>query len=91
MPIPVGASDDLPETSDSLDTYDPDWIENEHLLELIVRLPEDERQLIGLRFFDNQSPVEIAEIIDRPVNEVTRRISNAVARLRRWWEWEQEE
>jgi RNA polymerase sigma-70 factor (ECF subfamily) len=60
------------------------WAENEHLLNLIARLPERERVLIGLRFFDGHSIAEIATISARPVGTVTKTLSRAIARLRAW-------
>jgi len=89
MPIPVGPGNRLSD-SDRFHSYDDEWIENEHLLGLLARLPAEERRLIGLRFFDNHSLSEIANVVDRPVEQVTRQIANAVARLKYWWEWEQE-
>jgi len=59
-----------------------DWIEKERLLNLISRLPDHERVLIGLRFFDGQSVAEIAQITARPVGTVTKQLSRAIARLR---------
>jgi RNA polymerase sigma-70 factor, ECF subfamily len=59
-----------------------DWIEKEHLLELVDRLPERERVLIGLRFFDGHRVAEIAEITARPVGTVTKQLSRAISRLR---------
>jgi RNA polymerase sigma-70 factor, ECF subfamily len=59
-----------------------DWIEKDHLLKLVDRLPERERVLIGLRFFDGHSAKEIAEITARPVGTVTKQLSRAISRLR---------
>ena len=60
------------------------WIENEHLLTLVARLPERERVLIGLRYFDGHSMADIAEITARSVGTVTKQLSRAIARLRSW-------
>jgi RNA polymerase sigma-70 factor (ECF subfamily) len=59
-----------------------DWIEKEQLLKLISLLPDRERVLIGLRFFDGHSVAEIAQITARPVGTVTKQLSRAIARLR---------
>lgn len=64
------------------------WVEHEHLLRLVDRLPADERWLIGLRYFDNLSHSEIAEISGRPLGSVTKQLSRAIARLRGWYEQE---
>lgn len=64
------------------------WIENEHLLSLVARLPENERVLVGLRYFDGHSMAEIAEISGRPIGTVTKQLSRSIARLRDWWDKE---
>ncbi len=71
--------------------HDPNietWMENEHLLNLVARLPEHERVLIGHRYFDGHSMAEIAAITARPLGTVTKQLSRASARLRTWWEKE---
>jgi RNA polymerase sigma-70 factor (ECF subfamily) len=62
------------------------WVEHEHLLTLIARLPQHERVLVGLRYFDDQSMAQIADISGRPLGTVTKQLSRAVARLRTWYE-----
>lgn len=64
------------------------WIENEQLLDFVARLPEHERLLIGLRYFDGHSMAELAEITGRPLGTVTKQLSRAIARLRCWWDKE---
>ncbi|MFV2069552.1 MAG: RNA polymerase sigma factor [Pirellulales bacterium] len=64
------------------------WIENEHLLSLVARLPDHERVLIGHRYFDGHSMTEIAAITGRPIGTVTKQLSRAVSRLRSWWDRE---
>jgi RNA polymerase sigma-70 factor, ECF subfamily len=64
------------------------WIEHEHLLSLVARLPDHERVLIGQRYFDGQSVAEIAAITSRPIGTVTKQLSRAIARLRSWWDEE---
>ncbi len=81
--LAVKVSLDSTETESTTDEVDA-WIENEHLLELVARLPEQERVLIGLRFFDEHSFQEIARITDRPLGTVTKQTSRAIARLRSW-------
>jgi RNA polymerase sigma-70 factor (ECF subfamily) len=66
------------------DTNCQAWIENEHLLGLVARLPDHERVLVGLRYFDGQSMAEIAAISARPIGTVTKQLSRAIARLRSW-------
>lgn len=58
------------------------WVEHEHLLRLVDRLPADERWLIALRYFEGRSHNEIADISGRPLGSVTKQLSRALARLR---------
>ena len=64
------------------------WMDNEHLLSLVARLPDHERVLIGHRYFDGHSMDQIAQITGRPIGTVTKQLSRAIARLRSWWEKE---
>ena len=61
------------------------WIDHDVLLRLVSRLPDRERVLVGLRYFDGHSMAEIAEIAGRPVGTVTKQLSRAIARLRAAW------
>lgn len=60
------------------------WIDHEHLLQAIARLPEREQLLIGLRYFDGHSMAEIAQILNRPIGSVTKQLSRAIGRLQGW-------
>ncbi len=62
----------------------PSWEAHEHLLNHVARLPDHERILIGLRYFDGHSIAEMAESTGRPVGTVTKQLSRATARLRGW-------
>ena len=62
------------------------WIDFEHLRNLFARLPERERLLIGLRYFDGHSVAEIAAILARSPGTVTKQLSRTIARLRSWWD-----
>jgi RNA polymerase sigma-70 factor (ECF subfamily) len=62
------------------------WIEHEHLLNLVARLPDSERTLLGQRYFDGRTMAEISAASGRPIGTVTKQISRAVARLREWFE-----
>ena len=90
MPVPVGAGSDSDE-SDDFYLGDAEWIEHEHVLGLVARLPEDERRLVGLRYFDNHSLVEISDVVGDPVDLVARQISRAMTRLQYWWGREQDQ
>ncbi|HWL73827.1 MAG TPA: sigma-70 family RNA polymerase sigma factor [Burkholderiaceae bacterium] len=61
-------------------------VEHEHLLGLTARLPDHERIVIGLRYFDGHSTAEIAAITGKPIGSVTKQLSRAIARLRGWAE-----
>ncbi|MFO1004403.1 MAG: sigma-70 family RNA polymerase sigma factor [Planctomycetaceae bacterium] len=59
--------------------------DDEQLLVMVDRLPEHERVLVGLRYFDGHSMAEIAAMLERPVGTVTKQISRAISRLRTWY------
>ena len=86
--IPVCTAEDASEFPTPAPGNSQAWIENEHLLTLVARLPERERVLIGLRYFDGHSMADIAEITARSVGTVTKQLSRAIARLRSWCEKE---
>lgn len=64
------------------------WIENEYLLDVVARLPDHERLVVGLRYFDGHGMNKIAEITGRPVGTVTKQLSRAIERLRSMWDRE---
>ncbi len=53
------------------------------LLAAIAALPEHERLVLMLRYFERQDVAEIAAILGRPVGTVTKQLSRAHDRLRR--------
>jgi RNA polymerase sigma-70 factor (ECF subfamily) len=77
-----------PDRHEGDDAYTQITIENEHLLSLVARLPQHERMLIGLRYFDGHSMAEIATISARPLGTVTKQLSRAIAHLRSWYDEE---
>jgi RNA polymerase sigma-70 factor (ECF subfamily) len=87
-PIPAGIPLDDSKHEEADDANVQTWIENEHLLNLIARLPDHERVLVGQRYFDGHSMAEIAAITARPLGTVTKQLSRAIARLRSWWDEE---
>lgn len=54
------------------------------LLETIEKLPENERLVIAMRYFDGHSSQEIADATARPLGTVTKQLSRAYVRLRKW-------
>ena len=61
------------------------------LLELIERLPENERLVIAMRYFDGHSSQEIADVTGRPLGTVTKQLSRAYERLRSWFTQSEEQ
>lgn len=57
---------------------------SQELLMLIERLPEQERLVITMRYFDGHSSQEIADATGIPTGTVTKRLSRAYERLRQW-------
>lgn len=61
------------------------WSQHEDLLALVARLPDHERMIVGLRYFDGHGTAEIAEMTGRPLGTITKQLSRATARLRAWY------
>jgi len=57
---------------------------SEAVVELLGRLPAHERLVVTLRYLDGCEFREIAEMTGRPVGTVTKQVSRALRRLRRW-------
>lgn len=55
---------------------------SERLLAAVMKLPEHERLVVMLRYFDGQSVQKIAEIAGSPVGTITGRLTRARERLR---------
>ncbi len=53
------------------------------LLAAIAILPEHERAVVNLRYFEHHDVAEIAAVLGRPVGTVTKQLSRAHDRLRR--------
>lgn len=90
MPVAIGASIHCGGPGIVFGGAELDWIEHEHVLELVARLPEEERRLVGMRYFDNFDLSEIANAVERPSHEVARQLSRAMMRLQYWWTREQD-
>lgn len=58
--------------------------ESLELLELVERLPDQERVVIGLKYFEGHSVEKIAEMTSRPIGTVTKQLSRARQRLHDW-------
>jgi RNA polymerase sigma-70 factor (ECF subfamily) len=62
--------------------------QSERLLELVDRLPDHERIIIGLRHFEGYTVQEVATITARPLGTVTKQLSRAHKRLQHWLQME---
>lgn len=69
LPSPAGRNGQLDETS-------------HRLLEAIDRLPDHERLVVMLAYFDGRKVKDIADMTGRPISTVTVQLSRARARLR---------
>jgi RNA polymerase sigma-70 factor (ECF subfamily) len=78
-PVLVGDVDSTPEAGRPLSDL------SELLLELVERLPDHERVVVGLKNLQGHSVDEIAEMTGRPVGTVTKQLSRAYERLRTWY------
>ena len=58
------------------------------LLSVVSRLPDRERQTVQLKHFSGWSSEEIAEMTGHPIGTITKRLSRAYRRMRRWMECE---
>ena len=84
QPREVAAVADPTRRSTSADA--PAWADAyAGVVETLSRLSESERTLIVLRYLDGHSMAEVAEITGRPLGSVTKQISRAIGRLRKWF------
>jgi len=65
-------------------TADPDAAAD--LQTVLAHLPDEQRALVSLRYFEELSVIEIAEVLDIPAGTVKSRLHDARAALRRVWE-----
>jgi RNA polymerase sigma-B factor len=80
-----GGDDDAPAIADTLGDVDTalDQIENrEALRPLLDSLPERERTVLVLRFFESMTQTQIAERVGVSQMHVSRLLARALARLR---------
>lgn len=61
---------------------EPWWHAFRDIVPMLQKLPEQERVVVSLRYIDDRSVREIADLTGRPVGTVTKQISRAIARLR---------
>ncbi len=80
-----GGSEEAPASADTLGDVDLnlDQIENrESLRPLLASLPERERQVLLLRFFESMTQTQIAERVGISQMHVSRLLAKSLARLR---------
>jgi RNA polymerase sigma-70 factor (ECF subfamily) len=62
-----------------------DWMEPyQEVVGQIARLPEHERIVVVMRYVEERSVKEIADLTGRPVGTITKQLSRAIERLRDW-------
>ncbi len=57
-------------------------LDRDALVTAVAGLPEHERLVVVLRYFNGHSMEEVAQLTGRPVGTVTKQLSRAIARLR---------
>lgn len=62
------------------------WINNIALREAVSRLPEREREIIRLRFFDGKTQMEVAEMVNISQAQVSRLEKSALRSMRKYFE-----
>jgi RNA polymerase sigma-70 factor (ECF subfamily) len=78
QPLHLASEASHPPASPGLD-------DGEHeLLEALARLPEHERVVVMLRYFESYDLPRIAQVTGRPIGTVTKQLSRAHERLRKW-------
>lgn len=60
--------------------------EAKQLLKCVSRLPKHERRAVMMKHFDGHTAASIARITGHPVGTITKRLSRAYTRLRKWLE-----
>ena len=62
------------------------WINNIALREAVSRLPEREREIIRLRFFDGKTQMEVSEMVNISQAQVSRLEKSALRSMRKYFE-----
>ena len=65
-----------------LSHQDPDPFISSHLRRMVISLPEKARMVVVLRYQEDLTPTEIAEILEMPVNSVKSHLRRSLALLR---------
>ena len=78
------AAEPMPDDLHARDNGSPIPAMPRKMMDLIARLPEQERVVVMLRYLDDLEMNEIAAATGRPIGTITKQISRAHARLRGW-------
>jgi RNA polymerase sigma-70 factor (ECF subfamily) len=57
-------------------------IDHDAVLTAVANLPEHERLVVVLRYFDGHSIEQVAQLAGRPVGTVSKQLSRAMSRLK---------
>lgn len=71
--------------SDERGVDDPLWADGQLLSQLLARLPDEQRQLIELSFYQGYTHSELAERLNMPLGTVKTRLRAGLKRLRALW------
>ena len=76
--------DEAPEPVSMLDTPDsqPDWMLRSTIRRFVATLPEKPRLVVTLRYQEDLDPMEIAEVLDMPLNTVKSHLRRSLAILK---------
>lgn len=61
---------------------DNEALTKQKLMTLLKELPENERLILALSFYENLSFVDIGEVLNKPVKEVTKLYTKILEKLR---------
>lgn len=64
----------------------PAWYDGQELRKLLFRLPNEQRQVIELAFYDGYTHSELAELLHLPLGTVKTRLRMGMQKLRTLWE-----
>lgn len=77
---PMANAEDVAETAVEMHETDP--LMKETLRRMVAALPEKQRMIITLRYQEDLDPVEIAEVLEMPVNTVKSHLRRSLQILR---------
>lgn len=78
--------DTLPQPPQIPAASEPGKARHDELMDFVLQLPDQEKQVVTLRYFGGHSMKELAAITSRSIGTVTKQLSRAHARLRQQME-----